>query len=566
MRRIEAFLERLASGMGALLLAALVAALALNVAARTFALPIVGAGTVAQWAFSILAFVALASMVRGEGSAVGRIAGPVVAGFAILTLTTGLLAAGERVGGVEAVLGWPASWRYLAAAAGAGLAGLVGLAGGWRSLLFAAGAGVALLPLPTLPIAAGIAAFAVAVLCRVPVALALVASVALSPGALSDAAIAQSIMRGLSPYVLLAVPLFILAAALMVAGGIGARIVAAAEWTARRRRSALGEANVLTSLLFGGVSGSSIADVALGARLIVPGMVAAGYPPARAAAITAAAAVLPNVLPPSIALLLAAAATDQSVGALWLAGVGAGLVMTATLWLAVRLTPPRGDPPPSIDAGEAGAAGRRGIDVLLGLLPPAAIAVAVLAGLRLGLVTAVEAGILAVAGAGIFAVAERGIGAVAEAFVDAATQTGRVGLIIGASAPVGFLFATGGIDVASLLPTGSGPVVLLGAVLVSLLVGTVLDVGAAILLFLPVLLPPAVAAGIDPIQATLVITVALLLGGLTPPVGMLVLVAKDITGIDGVYRAVIPYLLALLFAAAILLLAPGATLGLVRLL
>jgi tripartite ATP-independent transporter DctM subunit len=564
-----------AAGAGAatILLLAIVAALGLNVVARTFALPVVGAGSAAQWAFAILAFAALPALVC-QDDRLGGFATRLVAGFAVGTLVLGMAGAASRVGGVEAVLGWPSAWRYGAAAAFCALGLAAALTGGLaRAAATAAGAVVSLAPLPGLPIGVAAAAFLAAVLLRVPVALALVAAVALAPGALSDAALGQTVMRGLRPYVLLAVPMFVLAAALMVAGGVGERILAAARWIARTRRTALGEANVLASLLFGGVSGSSIADAAMGARLMIPAMVAAGYGPGRAGAVTAAAAVLPNVLPPSIALLLAAAATDQSVGALWLGGVGAGFVLSLALWLAVRLTPPDAStpggaavaPPPGSDEARGGRDAPEGLRVLAGLAPPLAIAVGVLGGLRLGLVTAVEAGLLAIAIAGGFAVWAKGPGVLLPAVSEAAVQTGRVALLIAAAAPVSFLFATSGLDPAAILPQGPGLLVIVAAAGLCLLIGTVLDVGAAILLVLPVLLPAATAAGYDPVHATLVLTVALLLGGLTPPVGMLVLVVKDVSGAGGVYRAVLPYVAALVLAVGVILVVPALTTGLVRL-
>lgn len=487
-----------------------------------------------------------------------------VAGFAIATVGLGLVGAAQGVGGTEPVLGIPRAWRYVFGAVFAGLALVTALRSVPAGLGVAAGIFLALLPLPAQVPWVGLAIFAAALGLRAPVALALLAAVAISPGRLSDAALAQNLMRGLSPYVLLAIPLFILSAALMVAGGIGQRLVDAARWFARRRRSALGEANVFVSVLFGGVSGSSVADAAMGARLIVPAMVAAGYRPGRAGAITAASAILPNVLPPSIALLLAAAATDQSVGTLWIAGLGAGLTLAAVLWAAVRLTPVGGISAPapcaSTPNGGSGAA-EPGARVLLGLLPPLAIALTVLGGLRLGLVTSVEAGLLAVAMAALFAL-PAGPRAFAAAVREAAGQSGRVALLIGAAAPVGFVITTSGLDLAALLPNDATWIALAAAAALALAVGTVLDVGAAILLLLPLLVP---AIGGDPIHATLVLTVALLMGGLTPPVGVLVLVVKDIAQVDGVYRAITPYLIALAAGLAVLIALPALTSGLASL-
>ncbi|WP_146619957.1 TRAP transporter large permease subunit [Acuticoccus sediminis] len=575
--RIPGGVEAAADVAATLLLAVLVAALSLNVAARVFDLPVVGAALVAGWAFGALAFATLPTLLASDESGPRAGLAALIAGFAAATLAAGLADAAGRVGGVEPVLAIPRAWRYVVGAGFAVLALVAALRRPSAVAGIAVGVAISLVPIPPQGPLAGVAVFAVALWARVPVALALVAGVAVAPGHLSEAALAQNLMRGLSPYVLLAIPLFILSAALMLAGGIGERLVAAAGWFARRRRSALGEANVFASALFGGVSGSSIADAALGARLLVPAMVAAGYPAARAAAITAASAVLPNILPPSIALLLAAASTDQSVGALWVAGLGAGVVLAATLWFAVRITPVGAPssliPSPARADGSAPspAAGATPVSgspqpsgqpatphVLWGLLPPLAIAVAVLGGLRLGLVTSVEAGLLAVAMSALFAV-RAGAGPLLAALRDAARQSGRVALLIGAAAPVGFIFATSGLDAATFLPDGPVWVALVAATGIALLIGTVLDVGAAILLLMPVLVP---AVGGDMIHATVVLTVALLLGGLTPPVGILVLVVKDVTQMKGVYLAVLPYLIALIAGLGVLIALPALTSGL----
>ncbi|WP_139312769.1 TRAP transporter large permease subunit [Acuticoccus yangtzensis] len=603
--RRPGLLPRLADGAGALLLGGLVAALALNIAARWFGLPVVGASLVAGWIFTALAFSALPSLMGDVPDGPRGTLATALTAFAVATIAAGLIGAATRLGGTEAVLAIPRGWRYVAGAVFA-IAALAGtLHGPWTALGAALGIAAAVAPLPPQGPLAGAAVFALALALRVPVALALVAGVAVAPGRLSDAALAQNVMRGLSPYVLLAIPLFILSASLMLAGGVGDKLVAASTWFARRRRTALGEANVIASTFFGGVSGSSIADAALGARLLVPAMVAAGYPAARAAAITAASAVLPNILPPSIALLLAAAATDQSVGALWIAGLGGGLVLAAALWLAVRITPvtapsaavaspaepPAGATTTPTGATDADAAPRRwanpvagikpaeaaaartapvsaaappaetGAAVLWGLVPPLIIAVTVLGGLRFGLVTSVEAGLAAALMSALFA-AKAGGRALVDALGEAARQSGRVALLIGAAAPVGFVFATSGLNAAAFLPDGPPWFVLAAAAAIALVIGTVLDVGAAILLLLPVLVP---AAGGDMIHTTLVLTVALLLGGLTPPVGILVLVVKDITHIGGVYRAVLPYLTALTGGLALLIALPALTSGLARL-
>lgn len=547
--------ERSGEVIAGAILSALLVSVIVDVGARWFGLPLTGGLILATWLVAFLAMIAAFSLIV-RGSARPGILVTVLSGFALGTLLSGLVSAAAQIGGTAPVLGVPVAWRYAGCAFLLSFALCIAVLQHMRTAVCLAAGAVAAFLAPPLPPLAGTALFAIALALRTPAALALLAAVATAPGALSDAAFAQTVLRGLSPAVIIAVPLFVLAASLMVVGGVGDAIAALARSLGRARATAPGEANVFASVLFGGVSGSGIADAALGARLIAPSMVRAGYSPADASALTAASAVVPNLIPPSIALLLAAAATDQSVGALWVAGIGAGIAAASCLWLAVRFRPPMAAAPTGTGAFPRPSA----VHVAM----PLTIAVGVLGGLRLGLVTPTEAGAVAVVLAGTYALVSGGISAVLRALRDAALQAGRIALLIAAAAPVSFLIATSGIAWAALVP--SGATALPAAALLCLLIGTVLDVGAAILLLLPLLLPALVSAGVDPVHATLVLVTALLIGGLTPPVGILVLSVREITGARGIFRATVPYLCALIGALAVLVAAPSLTAGLSRLL
>ncbi|GAB5376079.1 MAG: TRAP transporter large permease subunit [Acuticoccus sp.] len=521
---------------------------------RLAGVPLVGANLMAAWLLPALAFCALPGIVPRHGGVRGLLAA-LVSGFALATLALGMGEAARRIGGTEPVLGIPVAARFVIGAAFAVLALGAALVAPWRLALAAAlgGGAAALLGAPALAPPWVLALAALALWSRAPVALVLIAAVALTDSPLGPATLAQSVLRGLSGYVLLAVPLFILAAALLVASDVGARILMAARALAPRRRTALGEANIWASLLFGGISASSIADAATSARLLVPAMVAEGYGAARASAISAAAAILPNVMPPSIALLLAAAASDISVGRLWLAGAIAAPVLAVALYGAVRLTPPQRPEPgePAVPAHGAR------LGALRNLAPVGVAALAIVGALRFGIVTAVEAGLVAVALSAVYAKRASGWRALAAALASAARQSGRVAILIAAAAPVAFVVAASGFDAKSLLPVASGPLAaLVVAALVALLIGTVLDAGAAILLLLPILVPALAAAGVTPVHGALTLCLALLIGGLTPPVGILILVVKEITGAQKVYLAVLPYLAALLLALSCVVLVP----------
>lgn len=553
MTAIARVLRRTCDAAAAAVLVALTLALAVNVVARLIGLPLVGANLLAAWLLPVLAFCALAGLMPREEGGRGCLAA-FVAGFAVAALGLGLMAAAQRIGGTEPVLAIPVAARYWAGAAFAAVALLLAVLGGrLRAAALLAGAALGALDVLALPPLVTAAGFLLALWVRTPVALALVAAVAATQGPLGGAALAQSFMRGLSGYVLLAVPLFILAAALLLASDFGARILTAVRVLSPRRATALGEANVWSSLVFGGVSASSIADAATSAKLLVPVMQSEGYSRARAGAISAASAIVPNVMPPSIALLLAAAATDLSVGSLWLAGAIAAPVLALALYVAVRLTPPASTPARN-DAPPAGRGER--VRAILGLMPVVLGALAILGALRMGLVTAVEAGLVAVLFAAVFAVRTGGPATLAAAVADAAGQSGRVGLLIAAAAPVAFLVVASGLDVTRFLPGHDPALALLAAVGICVVAGTVLDAGAAILLILPLMVPALAGLGVDPVHAALTLTVALLVGGLTPPVGILILVVKEVTGADGIYQAALPYLIALLGALVVIALGP----------
>jgi tripartite ATP-independent transporter DctM subunit len=325
------------------------------------------------------------------------------------------------------------------------------------------------------------------------------------------------------------------------------------------RRAGLGQTALLTSVLFSGASGSSIANAAFGATTFFPQLVRSGYRREQAGAIVAATSVLDNVIPPSIAFLILAAATDLSVGALLVGGIYAGPLMAFCLAVATHFANRQMEPAPAATRGERGRA-------FVSAIPALGLVMVVVAGIRFGVVTTTEAAALAAGYALVLALlAGRGEGAgmrgAISAFRQSAAEAAAVGLLIGAAGPFTFLLAVD--DVASLVTSavtalGDNPIaVLLLCNLVLLAAGLVLDIGAAILLLGPILLPAVIAAGIDPIHFGVILVVNLMIGGLTPPVGILVFVVSGVTGVDAtrLFRAVLPYLAALLVALFFLCLA-----------
>ena len=365
---------------------------------------------------------------------------------------------------------------------------------------------------------------------------------------LTEPALAAQILSGAGRSLLLAIPFFLLAGALLVGSRIADGLVRFAAALVGGRRAGLGQTVLLTSLTFSGASGSSIANAAFNAKTFFRPMVERGYRPDRACAIIAATAVLDNIVPPSIAFFILAAATNLPVGPLLSGGLVAGAMLALALAAAIHLssTPqasPRNDERGSIWMLAARAAPFFG----LGLI--------VVIGIRFGIVSPTEAAALAAAYTLAAALASKtGWSAMASAFRQAGVETAGIILLIGAATPLAFLLATDGVAAGAarlILALGENPfIVMATANLLLLAAGLVLDIGAAILLFGPILLPVAIAAGIDAVAFGVLLVVNLMIGGLTPPVGILVQVVGATTGHPAarIFAAMPPYLAALVGA------------------
>ncbi|MDH7797566.1 MULTISPECIES: TRAP transporter large permease subunit [unclassified Beijerinckia] len=369
---------------------------------------------------------------------------------------------------------------------------------------------------------------------------------------LPEPAIVSSTVTGMSKFLLLAIPFFLLAGGLLTASGVANQLVRFAAAMVGHRRAGLAQTTLLTSVLFSGASGSSVANAAFGASTFQPELVKHGYPPAQAGAIIAATSVLDNVIPPSIAFLILATATNLSVGSLLVGGFFAGGLMAVCLAVAIHLTVRDVETRPRAPARERWQAA-------VAAIPAFGLGVIVVVGIRIGIVTTTEAAALAALYTVLLAFGSRlGTGRIVASFTQAATEAAAIGLLIGTAGPFAFLLAVDNVSglVSSFVTIlgGSAFAVIMLANLILLAVGLVLDIGAAILLFGPILLPAAVAAGIDPIHFGVILVVNLMIHGLTPPLGMLIFVVSGVTRVPAtaLFRAVVPYLLSLLVSLAIL--------------
>ena len=559
--------------MAALCLAMLLVVVLAAVAARYLGgASIVGADEAALWLHVALVFLAMPlvstsalamrlDLVSGflgtRGRAVLDIFCEAVIVHAALVFLFGGLGVMAAIGGVSPVLHLPESWRFAPVVIGAGATILLQLLRAFedgRVLpgLAALALGIALHlvvthgmfePFARPSVLAGSFAFLALILgAPLPHALISGAALAIPFGALlPEAAIVQNTVSGLQRFLLLAIPFFLLAGGLMTAGGLAERLVNFARSLVGHWRGGMAQTTLATNLMISGISGSSIADAAFGAKVLAPGLVRSGYTPERAAAIVAATSILPNIAPPSIAFLILATATNLSVGALFTGGLVAGLFLCAAMAIALHVQS-------SEVRGGARAEWRTRGSAFVAALPVLGLALIILFGIRFGIVTTTEAAaISALYALTVVIVTQRraGLRALAPTFAQAGIEASAVGLLIGTAAPFVFLLAVDELPVlvVELFSGISQPLaVLLIANLVLLAAGTFLDIGAGILLVAPLLMPVALAAGIDPIHFGVILVVNLMIGGLTPPVGILVFVVARLSGVSPsrVFVSVLP--------------------------
>lgn len=393
----------------------------------------------------------------------------------------------------------------------------------------------------------------VAIVIGVPVAFALsfgafAAFAAFNPILLTT--IPQNMAASLNSFTLLAIPFFILAAAVMNAGGITPRLVDLALQLVGHMRGGLGQANVVTNVMLAGISGSSTADASTIAKLLVPEMARRGYGRPFGAALTAASATLANLIPPSLGLIIYAALASVSVGALFVATIVPGLMVAGVLMLVVYvLSRRRGY------GGDMPKASLRQRLSSLGLAIPALILPAIIVGgVRFGMFTATEAGAIAFLYAllcGALLYRKLTISNLVSAIRESVLDTAVIAVIIAAAAPFAWVLAFEQVPqkiAQNLSELVSAPVLLMLAInLFLLIVGLFMEMIASLVILVPILVPLVIAAGVDPIHFGIIIVLNLVIGALTPPLGVLVFTTARVGGANQTetFKAIVPFILAL---------------------
>lgn len=379
-------------------------------------------------------------------------------------------------------------------------------------------------------------------------------------------AMPQQTLAGLSDYILVTLPLFILAGGIMNAGGIADRLFAFAGALLGWMRGGLAHVNVGVSLMFGGMIGTSVADLAGSGSVIIPKMKEAGYPGPFSAALTATSSGIGVLVPPSSPMILYSAVTGTSLGAMFLAGAIPGLLMGAVLMLTIAVLARRHGWKPAQGFAWTELL-RTGRAAILPMGMPALI----LGGLVFGLFTPSEAGAFAVAYALFLSMVvyrSLDLPGLYRVSIDAAILTGEVLMVVGLSTALGWALSQARVPMALaeamsiLFPFESDILQILTLLLLALVAGMVLD--PLIPMIMPVLLPSLMTLDVDLVHFGVLMIVTVAIGQVTPPVALALLVAARIgqEEVIAVTRANMPFLLALFGLLLLLVMVPSLSLWL----
>ena len=420
-------------------------------------------------------------------------------------------------------------------------------------------------------LAALIFAMLVLLFIRVPVAISMLlpclAYFVWSPFTLGTAL--QQTMSPIDSFPLLAVPLFIMAGYLSNAGGLADRLFRMLLCLFRNIPGSLGYVNVISSLLFSWMSGAAIADAAGLGSVLVPAMKKRGYDEGFALGLTGASSLIGPIMPPSIPAIVYAVTAGVSVGSLFFAGVLPALVLTAILCVFVFMDARRN---PLRDEAAAPQMSLR--TAVAAALPVLLTPVIILGGILGGVFTPTEAAAAAVMWVLFLSVCYRSLSFrdFHGVLVKTASTTGSIMLIVAAAGLFGWVIALEQGPQAvteAMLRLTDNPYVFLLLINVALLVtGMLLEPVAGLLITVPVLLPAALEFGIDPLQLGIVMILNLVLGLLTPPVGLVLYVLSSVTGasVQKVIRGTVPFLIPLLITLLLITFVPAFSLWLPSLL
>ncbi len=371
-------------------------------------------------------------------------------------------------------------------------------------------------------------------------------------------------------YTLLAIPFFLLAGSFMTTGGVARRLIDFANASVGHIRGGLAIGAVLACMLFAALSGSSPATVAAVGSIAIAGMVRSGYPQAFAAGIVTNAGTLGILIPPSVVMVVYAAATETSVGTLFMAGVVPGFLLGIVLMVAIYIIAVKKNLPamPRATVREWLGAARKAIWGLL-------LMVIILGGIYSGMFTPTEAAAVAAvysAFIALFVYKDMRITQAPKVVLESAKLSIMLMFIIANAMLFAHVLTTEQIPqqiTAMVLEAGLEPWMFLLVVNIVLLVaGAFMEPSAIILILAPILFPIAVQLGIDPIHLGIIMVVNMEIGLITPPVGLNLFVTSAVTGMPlaDVIKAAMPWLMILLGFLVLVTYVPSISMGLPRML
>lgn len=374
----------------------------------------------------------------------------------------------------------------------------------------------------------------------------------------------QRMIAGIDSFLLLTIPLFILAGNLMNAANLTSHIVRAAQFLVGRIKGGLAIVNVLANFMLSGPSGAATAEAAAVGSIMIPPMKRDGYDPAYAAALTATGSLLGPLIPPSLPLILFGVLTGTSIGDLFLAGILPGLILGILLlayavWKGQRENHPVAPPVPK---GESWS-------ILHAAIPAVGLPIFIVVGIRTGIFTPTEAAGVACIYAlvtGIFVYRSLPWSKLKQSFYDTATMSCGVMLVVAMASMTGFVLGIESLPqkiAGSILEMTQDPlllVILLNVVLIIL--GLFLEPLAAMVLIMPVLNALAPTIGMNPVQMGVMVVLNLMIGMCTPPVGLVLFIVSSIarSPLQAVTRASLPMLALCILVLALVAAVPGVSL------